>query len=168
LRHDRWGVRELAYPIKHHTSAEYHLLQFRPAGRELLQELERSLRIAEGVLRFRIVKLAPGTPEPPVMHAPTAAAGAPAPATAQEPPASTAAPAAPLESRTLADQVAEQDPQVGDGADPAAASAASANEPAAQQSADPGEPGAGPDQPSADLAEPGTAPEQPSAQSENG
>ena len=65
VRHDRWGVRELAYPIKHKKQAEYHLLQFRPASAGLLESLERSLRITDGVVRFRIVKLKPGTPEPP-------------------------------------------------------------------------------------------------------
>lgn len=65
VRHDPWGVRELAYPIKHHRHAEYHLFQFRPASPQLLRELDRTLRISDAVLRFRIVKLAPGTPEPP-------------------------------------------------------------------------------------------------------
>jgi len=66
VRHDRWGIRELAYQIKHHRHAEYHLFQFRPGSPDLLRELDRTLRITDGVLRFRIVKLAPGTPEPPV------------------------------------------------------------------------------------------------------
>lgn len=65
VRHDRWGVRELAYPIDHKKQAEYHLLQFRPASAGLLESLDRSLRITDGVVRFRIVKLKPGTPEPP-------------------------------------------------------------------------------------------------------
>ena len=33
LRHDEWGNRELAYPIRHREQAEYHLLQFHPAQR---------------------------------------------------------------------------------------------------------------------------------------
>ena len=65
LRHDRWGTRELAYPIDHKRQAEYHLLQFRPGSTTLLESLDRSLRITDGVIRFRIVKLKPGTPEPP-------------------------------------------------------------------------------------------------------
>lgn len=61
--HD-WGTRALAYEIRHKTDAEYHLLQFHgPAS--LLAELQRTLRITDGVVRFRIVKLAPGTPAPP-------------------------------------------------------------------------------------------------------
>jgi small subunit ribosomal protein S6 len=74
LRHDAWGNRALAYAIHRRSAAEYHLLQFHAASPELLRTLDRSLRIADEVLRFRIVKLKPGTPEAPDMHA------APAPA----------------------------------------------------------------------------------------
>jgi len=59
-----WGVRQTAYEIRHKTDAEYHLLQFH-AGREVLERLQRTLRIADGVVRFRIIKLRPGTPAPP-------------------------------------------------------------------------------------------------------
>ena len=68
LRHDEWGERALAYPIKHVTSAEYHLFQFHASSAELLDGLNRSLHIADGLIRFRIVKLAPGTPPPPDMR----------------------------------------------------------------------------------------------------
>jgi small subunit ribosomal protein S6 len=82
--HD-WGTRALAYEIRHRTDAEYHLLQFHgPAT--LLANLQRSLRIADGVLRFRIVKLAPGTPAPTELPRAEAPAAAPAPA-AERPPA---------------------------------------------------------------------------------
>jgi small subunit ribosomal protein S6 len=67
LRHDAWGNRALSYPIQRRSSAEYHLLQFRAAGPELLSRLNRSLRITDGILRFRIIKLKPGVPEPPDM-----------------------------------------------------------------------------------------------------
>jgi small subunit ribosomal protein S6 len=65
VRHDRWGERALAYPIGHRDRADYHLFQFHPREPELLRGLDRSLRIADEVIRFRIVKLKPGTPEPP-------------------------------------------------------------------------------------------------------
>jgi small subunit ribosomal protein S6 len=61
--HD-WGVRATAYEIRKRKDAEYHLIQFH-ATRELLETLERTLRITDGVQRFRIIKLAPGTPAPP-------------------------------------------------------------------------------------------------------
>jgi small subunit ribosomal protein S6 len=67
LRHDTWGNRALSYPIQRRTSAEYHLLQFRAASPELLSRMNRSLRITDGILRFRIIKLKPGVPEPPDM-----------------------------------------------------------------------------------------------------
>ena len=62
-RNDDWGTRPLAYRINHQAEAEYHLLQFTgpPA---LLESLSHSLRIADGVLRFRIIKVLPGTPPP--------------------------------------------------------------------------------------------------------
>ena len=67
LRHDRWGERALAYPIDRKTSAEYHLLQFHVATTDLLGALDRTLRLADEALRFRIIKLAPGVGAPPDM-----------------------------------------------------------------------------------------------------
>ncbi len=62
-QHD-WGTRTMAYEIRHKAESEYHLMQFHgPAS--LLADLQRTLRITDGVVRFRIVKLAPGTPPPP-------------------------------------------------------------------------------------------------------
>jgi small subunit ribosomal protein S6 len=76
VREDDWGDRALAYPIERKTDAEYRLLQFHASTPELLSELDRTLRITDGVLRFRIVKLAPGTPEAPDMRAGASAAHA--------------------------------------------------------------------------------------------
>lgn len=59
-----WGARAMAYEIAHKKDADYHLLQFHGAP-ELLAQLDRSLRITDEVVRFRIIKLAPGTPAPP-------------------------------------------------------------------------------------------------------
>jgi small subunit ribosomal protein S6 len=64
-----WGVRQTAYEIRHKGDAEYHLLQFHAATREVLETLQRTLRISDGVVRFRIIKLAPGTPAPPATRA---------------------------------------------------------------------------------------------------
>jgi len=59
-----WGTRPMTYPINHENEAEYHLLQFNgPVG--LLESLGHSLGITDGVLRFRIIKVLPGTPPPP-------------------------------------------------------------------------------------------------------
>jgi small subunit ribosomal protein S6 len=100
LRHDDWGDRALTYPIDHRSSAEYHLLQFHVGSPELLRTLDRSLRIADEVLRFRIIKLKPGVPEPPDMRttAPparrTGSEPASRPAEQSEPAADAAGPAA--------------------------------------------------------------------------
>ncbi len=81
-----WGVRRLAFEIAHTPDAEYHLLQFSgpPA---LVETLSYNLKITDGVLRHRIIKVTPGTPAPPepsVQHEPAAAEGAePAPAGAE-------------------------------------------------------------------------------------
>jgi small subunit ribosomal protein S6 len=61
IGHHAWGQRALAYPIERHESAEYHLFQLHPTN-ALLENLNRTLRITDGVLRHRIIKLAPGTP----------------------------------------------------------------------------------------------------------
>ena len=84
LRHDEWGERPLAYPIDKKSSAEYHLLQFHAGSSELLGGLDRTLRITDGVLRFRIIKLRPGVPDAPDMPAATMPAEA-APAPVQAP-----------------------------------------------------------------------------------
>ena len=62
-RHD-WGSRQTAYEVRKRPEADYHLIQFRgPAA--LLEQLDHNLKITDGVLRFRIIKLRPGTPAPP-------------------------------------------------------------------------------------------------------
>jgi small subunit ribosomal protein S6 len=78
-RNDDWGTRPMAYRIDHQADAEYHLLQFTgpPA---LLDSLSHSLRIDDGVLRFRIIKVLPGTPAAPESAPPIASAPAPTPA----------------------------------------------------------------------------------------
>ena len=63
-RDQDWGTRPMTYRINHQADAEYHLLQFTgPAS--LLESLSHSLRISDGVLRFRIIKVLPGQPAPP-------------------------------------------------------------------------------------------------------
>ena len=80
-RNDDWGTRTMAYEIEHKTDAEYHLLQF--AGpTALLETLSHYLHIADGVIRFRIIKVLPGTPPPPDPR-PVPAAVAAAPAAAE-------------------------------------------------------------------------------------
>ncbi len=89
LRDDTWGDRALTYPIDHKTTARYHLLQFHATTPGLLERLDRSLRFADEVVRFRVIKLKPGTPAAPDMSAPGA------PAKVEEPTPAPAAQAAP-------------------------------------------------------------------------
>ncbi|HEY2161516.1 MAG TPA: 30S ribosomal protein S6 [Solirubrobacteraceae bacterium] len=77
-RNDDWGQRMMAYQIRHQPEADYHLLQFK-APPTLIEEISHTLRITDGVLRVRVIKVRPGTPEapsspPPVVAAPAAAA----------------------------------------------------------------------------------------------
>jgi small subunit ribosomal protein S6 len=74
-RHD-WGVRPTVYEVQKRPDADYHLFQFH-GGVALLEQLDHTLKITDGVLRFRIIKLRAGTPPPPDMGAPAAAATAP-------------------------------------------------------------------------------------------
>ncbi len=92
VNEDDWGTRALAYPIERHADAEYHLLQFHAGAATLLSELDRTLRITDGVMRFRIVKLKSGTPAAPDMR--SSAAAAPAARHAETPPPAVSAPVA--------------------------------------------------------------------------
>ncbi len=62
-RHD-WGSRPTTFEIQKRAEADYHLLQFHGPS-ALLEQLNHTLKITDGVLRFRIIKLRAGTPEPP-------------------------------------------------------------------------------------------------------
>jgi small subunit ribosomal protein S6 len=71
-----WGRRPLAYQISHQGEGHYHLLQFAgpPA---LLDALTHTLRIEPAVLRFRIIKVAPGQPPAPSTAPPIIAGASP-------------------------------------------------------------------------------------------
>jgi small subunit ribosomal protein S6 len=66
-RHD-WGVRQTSYEVRKHAAADYHLIQFHGSP-ELLEQLDHNLKITDGVVRFRIIKLRHGTPPPPDLGA---------------------------------------------------------------------------------------------------
>lgn len=67
--HD-WGMRAMTFEIDHRGEAAYHLFQFN-ADPPLLEQLDRTLKITDGVLRFRIIRLKPGSPPPPRPRADT-------------------------------------------------------------------------------------------------
>ena len=52
---EEWGLRDLAYRIEKQGKGYYTLLQYRSAGRAV-EELERNLRLTDGVLRYLTVR----------------------------------------------------------------------------------------------------------------
>ena len=57
LQEDNWGMRDLAYPVNKQMRGWYVRLEYAAPG-ALVAELERNIRIAEGVFKFLSVKLA--------------------------------------------------------------------------------------------------------------
>jgi small subunit ribosomal protein S6 len=101
VRHDEWGSRVLAYQIDHKGAAEYHLLQFHSSTPELIAGLNRTLHITDGIVRYRINKLKPGTPDAPNLAAERASAPVQGSA-----PAAEATPAAPAQAAAPAQEAA--------------------------------------------------------------
>ena len=72
LKHENnWGLRKMAYEIARSNEADYRWFRFE-AQNELLESLDHNLKIADGVLRFRIFKVDPDSPVmvPPAVAAP--------------------------------------------------------------------------------------------------
>lgn len=57
LLNDDWGMRELAYPVQKMMRGYYVRLEYVLNG-AAVQELERNIRITEGIFKFVTVKLA--------------------------------------------------------------------------------------------------------------
>ncbi len=93
LKHENvWGLRKLAYEINQRNEADYRWFRFE-APTELLEQLDHNLKIADGVLRFRIFKVDADTP----VTVPPATA-APGPSASRERPSAPEAPPAPAEA----------------------------------------------------------------------
>ncbi|SNZ08701.1 small subunit ribosomal protein S6 [Persephonella hydrogeniphila] len=56
---DKWGRRELAYPIQNFNSGYYFILNFKTENSELPGKLEYNLRLDEDVIRFLNFKTKP-------------------------------------------------------------------------------------------------------------
>ena len=54
---DQWGMRDLAYPVRKQMRGFYVRLEY-AAPSQLVAELERIIRITDGVFKFLTVKLA--------------------------------------------------------------------------------------------------------------
>jgi small subunit ribosomal protein S6 len=72
-RADVWGMRKMAYEIRQRNEADYRYFRFQGEP-DLLERLDHNLKIADGVLRFRIFKVDPET----TTNAPPAATDRPA------------------------------------------------------------------------------------------
>jgi small subunit ribosomal protein S6 len=128
LKHDTsWGMRKLAYEIRQRTEADYRFFRFETRG-ELLDDLDHNLRIADGVLRFRIFKVDPRSPAvvPPAPVASTSSAPARGSRRSQEAPTRE-------EPKPAAEESAASEPPAQETAAPESA----ASEPPAQETAAP-------------------------------
>jgi small subunit ribosomal protein S6 len=66
LLEDAWGMRDLAYPVKKQMRGFYVRLEYAGPG-ALIAELERNIRITEGMFKFLTVQLEEDfQPEAPV------------------------------------------------------------------------------------------------------
>ena len=120
IKHDTaWGMRQLAFEIRQRTEADYRFFRFESSP-PLLESLDHDLKIADGVLRFRIFSVDPRSPvvAPPAPtpggtapRAPRSEDGGPAPAEAEGAPAAEAPPvdteAAPADAEPPAPAAAE-------------------------------------------------------------
>jgi small subunit ribosomal protein S6 len=52
---DEWGSRDLAYRIQKQSKGYYTLLRYRASGRAV-EELERNLKLTDGILRYLTVR----------------------------------------------------------------------------------------------------------------
>jgi small subunit ribosomal protein S6 len=132
LKHDTsWGMRKLAYEIQQRTEADYRFFRFETEG-GLLDDLKHNLRIADGVLRFRVFKVDPRSPTvvPPAPLATSAATPArggrrPQGAQDREPAAAVAAESPPDDGTSEAPApAAEEAPADEEAEEPAAEDAA--------------------------------------------
>jgi small subunit ribosomal protein S6 len=116
LKHaEGWGTRKLAYEIRQRTEADYRFYRFE-GGSDLLDQLDHTLKITDGVLRFRIFKVDDRTstnaPPPTAQPAGVSARAARAERRAAEP-GPEAEPAEPEseEAEPAAPQLTEAEPE---------------------------------------------------------
>lgn len=112
LKHENaWGLRKLAYEIGKSNEADYRWFRFE-APTELLEQLDHNLKIADGVLRFRIFKVDADTPTmaPPATAAPGPGASRERPDEDGPPPEADAEPAAPEAPAAVAEPAVAETP----------------------------------------------------------
>ena len=67
---DEWGLRDLAYRIDKQAKGFYTLLQYSSSARAV-EELERNLRLTDGILRYLTVRADEATQGQPVAKHPS-------------------------------------------------------------------------------------------------
>jgi len=67
---DEWGMRDLAYRIDKQAKGFYTLLQYNSSARAV-EELERNLRLTDGILRYLTVRADEATQGQPVAKHPS-------------------------------------------------------------------------------------------------
>ncbi len=128
LKHaEPWGMRKLAFEIRQRTEADYRFFRFQADG-GLLDDLDHTLKITDGVMRFRIFKVDPDAPasSPPATTQPAGVS-----ARAERGERRTA------EAATLAAERAESEATEGEG-EPAEGEAAEPEAEPAESAAEPG------------------------------
>ncbi|MFQ5849830.1 MAG: 30S ribosomal protein S6 [Candidatus Binatia bacterium] len=53
---EEWGIRDLAYPIQKQSKGYYNLMRYRASG-ATVEELERNMKLSEGLMRHLSVRL---------------------------------------------------------------------------------------------------------------
>ena len=61
LHEANWGLRKMAYQIDKRESSDYRFFRFN-GSQDMLDDFNHSLKITDGVLRFRIFKTEPDAP----------------------------------------------------------------------------------------------------------
>ena len=132
LKHENeWGLRKMAYEIAQRNEADYRWFRFE-APTPLLEQLDHNLKIADGVLRFRIFKVSPDTP---VMAPPATAA--PGPSASRERPSEGVPEAAPQTAVAEQPTAVAEEPEAAAAEQPVETAVAEpAAEPAADESSD--------------------------------
>ncbi|MEX2448496.1 MAG: 30S ribosomal protein S6 [Solirubrobacterales bacterium] len=116
-----WGLRKMAYEIARRTEADYRWYRFE-APTELLEQLDHNLKIADGVLRFRVFKVDADTPVtvPPPTSAPGPGAARERPDAEPQAAPAAAEPAEGAPQAPVAEEPAEAAPQAPVAEEPAA------------------------------------------------
>lgn len=171
LKHENvWGLRKMAYEINKRNEADYRWFRFE-APTELLEQLDHNLKIADGVLRFRIFKVDADAPVvvPPATSAPGPGASRERPSAPQAAPAAATAAAVAVAEPAVEAEPATEAPEPPPAAEPEAEApeAPVEAEPVAETPEPASETPKPTAEPAAEAPEPAAEPEAPEAPAES-